>query len=67
MGPHGDVAIVGHSLGEATTSHDHLAFRVKGLAMANDERGPWAPYVGELWDAAPTGSSESVSAVGCRT
>jgi hypothetical protein len=29
------------------------------LVVAYDERGPWAPYVGGLWDATPVGSFES--------
>jgi hypothetical protein len=34
------------------------------LSIASDERGPWAPYVGELWDAIPVASSESAPAIG---
>jgi hypothetical protein len=46
--PCGDVATVGHSLGEVATSRGHLAFWVEDLAVTNDERGPWVPYVGLL-------------------
>ena len=48
MIPGKDVATAGHSLGEITKSHGRLVFGVEGLAMASGERGPWAPYVGEL-------------------
>jgi hypothetical protein len=60
MVPDEDVATAGHSSGEVATGHDHLAFWVEDLAVDGDERGPWAPYVGKLWDAAPVGSFESV-------
>jgi len=55
---------VGHSLGEIAMSHGCLVFGVEGLAVASGERGPWAPYVGKLWDAAPMGSFESAPAIG---
>jgi hypothetical protein len=45
-------------------SRGPLASLVEDLAMAGDERVCWPPYVGELWDVATEGSSESVSAVG---
>ena len=48
MVPEEDVATVGHSLGEVVMSHGRLASWVEGSAMAGDERGHWAPYVGKL-------------------
>jgi hypothetical protein len=57
--PYRDVTTVGHSPGEVPMSRGHLASWVEGLAMACDERGTWAPYIGELWDALLVGSPES--------
>ena len=57
------MAIAGHSLGKLAMSHGPLASWVEVLAMASDEGGHLSPYVGELWDAASEGSSESVSAM----
>jgi phage baseplate assembly protein gpV len=45
-------------------SHGLLASWLEDLAMTGDERGYWPPYVGELWDASPEGSFESVPTVG---
>jgi hypothetical protein len=45
---------VGYFSSEVAMSHGHLASWVEVLAMASDMRGQWAPYVGELWDAAVT-------------
>ena len=64
MVPQKDVASWGHSVGELAMNHRPLVSWVENMAMAGDERGYWPHYVGELWDAAPKGSSESVFAIG---
>ena len=56
---------MGHSSGEVVVSHDCLAPWVEVSTVAGGERGPRAPYVGKLWDAA--GSSESAPTIGRRT
>jgi hypothetical protein len=55
---------VGHSSGELAMSHGPQASWVEALAMASYERGRQSPYVGELRDAGPVGSSKSMSAMG---
>ena len=42
------VAVEGHSVGELAMSHGPLVSWVENLAMAGNERGYWASYVGEL-------------------
>ena len=46
--PMKDVVVKGHSIGEFTIDHGSQVPRVKDLAMAEEERGYWPPYIGEL-------------------
>jgi hypothetical protein len=48
-------------------SHGNLTSWVEVSAMASNEKGQWAPFVGALRDASPEGSSGSVSTIGCGT
>jgi hypothetical protein len=62
--PKKDVAYRSRSSVEFIVSHGPLVSQMGNLAMACDERGFWPLWVDELRDAAPKGSSRSVSIAG---